>query len=147
MTTKYAVKLQTRMVREQDFPYNRETLGTTKDTLNFCRSLQDSDVEKFIVLHLNAQNVLNCVQVAVGSLNQAGIYPREVIKTSIVSCSCAMILVHNHPSGHLRPSESDIRMTKQIADVAKALDISVYDHIILGLDDAVFSFREEGLMP
>jgi DNA repair protein RadC len=58
----------------------------------------------------------------------------------------AIILAHNHPSGHVRPSDADIRLTKTIQETAKVLDILVHDHIIIG-ENRFFSFREEGLMP
>ena len=103
----YAVRLETKQVRETDFPYNGQSLSCTNEVLAFVNSLQDSDVEKFLVLHLNSQNVLNCIQVIIGTLNMAVVYPREVIKHAILSNSCSIIQIHNHPSGKERPSESE----------------------------------------
>jgi DNA repair protein RadC len=147
--TRYAIKLETKQVREEDFPYNGQSLSCTNEVLAFANSLQDSDVEKFLVLHLNAQNILNCIQVVIGTVNQAVVYPREVIKHAILSNSSAMILIHNHPSGKETPSESDIRLTKLIVDACKPLDISVHDHIIIGnlKHSQFYSFRENGMMP
>jgi DNA repair protein RadC len=80
-----------------------------------------------------------------GTVNQAVVYPREVVKHALLSGACALILCHNHPSGATRPSDADIRLTKGIQEVAKLIDVQVHDHVIIG-DNRFFSFREEGLM-
>jgi DNA repair protein RadC len=144
---KYAYRLETKRVRERDFPYPEKELNCTHAVLEFSRSLQDSDIEKFLVLHLDAQHHLNCIQIIAGTVNQAVVYPREVIRHSLLSSSCGMIFIHNHPSGHIKPSDADIRLTRTLSDTAKLLDIQVLDHIILGSENKFFSFREEGIMP
>lgn len=144
-TEKYAYSLKTERVRETDFPYHGEQITSTKELLQFVHRLQDSDVEKFLILYLDAQNQLICVQVVLGTINQAVVYPREVFKHSLLSGSSAMILVHNHPSGQPKPSDADIRLTKTIQEGAKIFDILVHDHLIVA-GERFFSFREEGLM-
>ena len=67
------------------------------------------------------------------------------MECSLKRKASSIILVHNHPSGHVKPSEADIRLTKLIQETAKVMDIAVHDHIIIG-DNAVFSFREEGIL-
>lgn len=143
---KYAYRLETKRVREPDFPYPDKELNCTKAVMEFSRSLQDSDIEKFLVLHLDAQHHLNCIQIIAGTLNQAVVYPREVIRHSLLSASCGMIFIHNHPSGNTKPSDADIRLTRTLTDTAKLLDVQVLDHIIIGSENKFFSFREEGLM-
>jgi len=59
-------------------------------------------------------------------------YPREVIKRALDLGASAIILVHNHPSGDPMPSQADIRMTRELADIAKPLGVLVHDHIIVG---------------
>ena len=81
-----------------------------------------------------------------GVVNQAVVYPRQVLESALKKKASAIILAHNHPSGHVRPSDADIRLTKTIQETAKVLDILVHDHIIVG-ENRFFSFREEGLMP
>jgi len=76
-----------------------------------------------LILYLDAQNKLTCMQVITGTVNQAVVFPREVIKHAILSGACAIIMVHNHPSGNIKPSDSDIRITNTIKDVCKSLDI------------------------
>ena len=144
---RYAYRIETRKVREKDFPYSGQRLSCTSDALAFARSLRESDIEKFLCLHLDARNKLNCIQLINGTHNQTVVYPREIIRHSLLSGSSGMILVHNHPSGGISPSEADIRLTKIIAEMAKNLDVLVHDHIILGEGESFFSFRESGIMP
>ncbi|HLA27906.1 MAG TPA: JAB domain-containing protein [Syntrophales bacterium] len=143
---KYAYSLKTQRVKETDFPYHGEQVTSTRELLQFVHRLQDSDIEKFLILYLDAQNQLVGVQVILGTVNQAVVYPREVFKDALLmGGACAIILVHNHPSGHPKPSEADIRLTKTLQECAKLFDILVHDHLIVA-GERFFSFREEGLM-
>jgi len=122
-------------------------IGCTPELLDYCRmefgGLKD---ERFCVIHLDAQNrMIDMDTVQEGIVNQAVVYPRKVLEYSLKKKSSSIILVHNHPSGHVRPSEADIRLTKLIQETAKVLDIVVHDHIIIG-ENRVFSFREEGIL-
>jgi len=67
------------------------------------------------------------------------------MKHALLASACSLILVHNHPSGNVKPSESDIRLTKLIKETGKCLDVTVHDHFIVS-EKGVFSFREEGMM-
>ena len=87
-TGKYAYSLKTERVKEKDFPYAGEQITSTSELLNFVHKLQDSDIEKFLVLYLDAQNQLVCVQIIQGTVNQAVIYPREVFKHALLSGAC-----------------------------------------------------------
>ena len=99
------------------------------------------------MIYLDAQNqIIEFETVQKGIVNQAVVYPRQVLESALKKKATAIILAHNHPSGHVRPSDADIRLTKTIQETAKVLDILVHDHIIIG-EDRFFSFREEGLMP
>jgi DNA repair protein RadC len=66
------------------------------------------------------------------TVDHTPVYPREVIKRSLELSATALILVHNHPSGDPAPSAADIRVTKEIADLAKPLGIILHNHIIIG---------------
>ena len=140
-----AYSIKTTRVKEPDFPYHGQTLSCTTEVLEFVKMLQDQDNEKFITIYMDAANHVICIQVVNGIVNQATVYPREVIRHALLVNACAMILVHNHPSGVVKPSDPDIRLTKIIADIGKSLDITVHDHFIIG-ENRFFSFREEGLM-
>jgi len=134
MTTQYAYSIKTSRVKEPDFPYGEIDFGCTSDVIAFANSLQDADIEKMLILYLNAQNKLICIQTMNGTVNQCCIYPREIFRHAIISGACAVILLHNHPSGCIKPSDADIRLTNQVRD------------LIVGENEKHFSFREEGLL-
>jgi len=119
----------------------------TAELLDYCRtSMGGLKDEQFHVIYLNAQNkIIEVESVQEGIVNQAVVYPRKVLENALTQKASAIILVHNHPSGHVRPSDADIRLTRTIQETAKVLDILVHDHLIVG-EDRFFSFREEGLM-
>jgi len=103
-------------------------------------------VERFRVLHLNTRNMLVRDEVmAHGTIDQAAVHVREVIKRALDFGSAALILVHNHPSGDPSPSRADIEITRAIIAAAKPLDIAVHDHLIVGLNGQV-SLRAKGLI-
>lgn len=90
-------------------------------------------VEHFRVLFLDNKNVLiRSELMAEGTVNQAPVYVREVMKRALELNATAIVLAHNHPSGDPQPSRDDIAMTAQIIAVGKPLGIAVHDHIIIG---------------
>ncbi len=102
--------------------------------------------ERVRVLHLNSKNrLIRDELVSDGSIDQAAIYTREVIKRALELGSAAIILVHNHPSGDSTPSRQDIAITRDICDAAGKLGITVHDHIVIGKDGHT-SFRSKGLL-
>lgn len=80
-----------------------------------------------------------------GTVDQAAVYVREVIKRAIDLGSAAIILVHNHPSGDPAPSRADIDVTRTIAEAGKRLGIALHDHLIIGTGGHV-SMRAQGLI-
>lgn len=113
-----------------------------------------ADRECFWVVHLNARNeVIEKELVAVGILNQAAVHPREVFKKAILNSAAAIILVHNHPSGSLEPSQPDLSLSDRLVDAGKLLLIPVLDSMIIsrqGYYSDRDSFRAEkyaGIIP
>lgn len=103
-------------------------------------------IERVRVLHLNARNMLIRDELMnEGSVDEAPVYVREVVRRAIDLGSAAIILVHNHPSGDPSPSRADIEITRQIAEAGKRLGIAVHDHIIIGTDGHT-SLRAQGLI-
>lgn len=103
-------------------------------------------VERFRVLHLNTRNLLiRDEQMSRGTIDQAAVHVREVVKRALELGSAAIILVHNHPSGDPSPSRADIDITRAIIAAGKPLNIAVHDHIIVGIDGQV-SLRAKGLL-
>ena len=141
--TKYAYRLETRRVKEPDFPYTGKGFTQPEAVAEFCRPLQDSDVEKMMVLHLTTKNNLIGIQFFSGTVDRAIIHPREIIKHSLLTGGAAIVLVHNHPSGHSDPSPEDKALTEAIVSCAKLFDIKVLDHVILG-ETGFFSARSAG---
>jgi len=125
----------------------KSQITCTSELLNYCKTaLGGLKDEQFRVIYLNAQNrIIDDEIIQEGIVNQAVVYPRKVLENALRCKASAIILLHNHPSGHIRPSDADIRLTRTIQETAKALDILVHDHIIIG-ENRFFSFREEGII-
>ena len=123
-------------------------IACTSELLDFVRmTMGGKKDEEFCVIYLDAQNqIIEFETVQQGIANQAVVYPRQVLERALRKKASALILAHNHPSGHVRPSDADIRLTRTIQETARALDILIHDHIIIG-ENRFFSFREEGIMP
>jgi DNA repair protein RadC len=110
-------------------------------------------VEKFWVLCLNRKNrLLRRVEVTSGTATAALAHPREVFREAIRESATAVICAHNHPSGDPAPSSADLHLTRQLREAAKAIEIDLLDHVILGRATAdpagrgFYSFREAGLL-
>lgn len=111
-------------------------LGSWQALLDYLRAdMAHLTTERVRVLHLNARNMLIRDEVmAEGSIDQAVIHVREVIRRALDLGSAAIILVHNHPSGDPQPSRADINLTREIAEAGKKLGVQVHDHVIIGLN-------------
>jgi len=108
-------------------------ISSPKDIAEFfVPILRDELKEKFLVVCLNSANkVTKFEAISVGSLNSSVVHPREIFKFAIENSSASIILVHNHPSGNLEPSNEDITITKKVVEAGKILNIEVLDHIII----------------
>ncbi|HIJ37637.1 MAG TPA: DNA repair protein RadC [Rhodospirillaceae bacterium] len=102
--------------------------------------------EQLHLLFLDARHVLIADEAQQkGTIDQAPVYPREVVKRALELNACAIILVHNHPSGDPSPSRADITMTRKIDEAAKAVGIALHDHLVIGRSGHA-SFRALGLL-
>ena len=90
------------------------------------------------------QRVLNYKILFVGTINASMVFPREIFKEALLLNSPNIILVHNHPSGNLSPSQEDISLTKRIKEAGQLMGVKVLDHIIVTQSD-YFSFVQEGI--
>ena len=112
----------------------------------FAPLMEDLKHEVFRVALLDAQNrLLRDRVISAGTLSASLVHPREVFKPAIVESAAALILLHNHPSGDPTPSREDIRLTRQLAECARLLDLSIHDHVIIGHAHYV-SLAEQGLL-
>lgn len=115
--------------------------------VRYCRTtMAHRETEQFRVLFLDSKNVLIADEAqAEGTVDHVPVYPREVLKRALELNASSLILVHNHPSGDPSPSGADVAMTKQIDTAAKALSITLHDHLVIGAKTE-FSFRSEGYL-
>ncbi|WP_369410212.1 RadC family protein [Erythrobacter crassostreae] len=103
-------------------------------------------VERVRVLYLDTKNrLIDDHHVGDGSIDEAAIHPREVIRKAMDVGASALILVHNHPSGSPEPSRADIQITKKIAEAGRLLGVTLHDHVIIGREGHV-SLRAKGLI-
>ena len=103
-------------------------------------------VERVRVLYLDTRNrLIDDHHVGDGSIDEAAIHPREVIRRAMDVGASALILVHNHPSGNPEPSRADIQVTQRIAEAGRLLGITVHDHVIIGREGHT-SLRAKGLI-
>ena len=93
-----------------------------------------------------SKNVTGVFEVSIGSVSSSIVTPREVFKRAILQNAKSVILAHNHPSGNVSPSSSDIDTTEKLVQTGKIMDIVVVDHLIIGSDDNYFSMRSEGVI-
>ena len=139
-----ALRLQWQNLNAADVP----VLNNWDLVVDYCRSkIGYSTVEQFMVVYLNSKLRLIGEDIEQrGSLNQVSIHPREIIKAAIDRGAGAIVLVHNHPSGVVKPSGQDITLTQMICEAGRLVDVDVIDHLIVSKDN-VYSFAKEGLIP
>ncbi len=110
------------------------------------------DQESLRVVLLNAKNrLIQVVEVSRGTVDQAIAHPRDILKPAIQFSASSFVLVHNHPSGDPSPSSADYRVTRNVRESAKLMQIDFVDHVIVGAesvssDEPYYSFRESGLI-
>ncbi|MDP9415182.1 MAG: DNA repair protein RadC [Pseudomonadota bacterium] len=109
-------------------------LSSWQALLDYLRAdMAHNPIERVRVLYLNSKNVLiRNEQMSEGSVDEAAVYVREVVRRALEYQATAIILVHNHPSGDPQPSQQDIRLTRDIIEAGRHLGIAVHDHVIVG---------------
>lgn len=108
--------------------------------------LQDLPYEEFWLLMLNRANKLIRKQlISRGGISGTVVDPKIIFRTAMEYYSTSIIVCHNHPSGNLQPSEADIRITKNIREAGRIMEIGLVDHLII-TDTGYYSFADEGMM-
>ena len=140
------------------FSFNLALPMVKEGTAELCRTPEDAArlladtaqlaQEAFTVITLNTKNrVLDRHLVTVGLVNSSLAHPREVFRPALLDGAAAVIVSHNHPSGDPAPSAEDIKITRQLVEAGKILDIPVLDHVVIGRGERPFmSLREAGLV-
>jgi DNA repair protein RadC len=123
----------------------RDVFSSPTDVASFLRSrLGNSKIEEFWLLLVDNKNrFMDFVFLSRGTVDQAPVYPREVLGLALERKVGGVILVHNHPGGDPRPSSQDDALTDRITNLGRELDIRILDHIIVS-DAGYYSYREQG---
>jgi DNA repair protein RadC len=139
---KRAIKIIERSVREAGEQFKNSRTAET-----YCRLiLGQCKEEEFMVIFLDNNNKwINSEVLFKGTINEAIVYPRAIVRKIIEYNAAKIILSHNHPSGNKNPSKQDISITQRIKDICNIIDCQVLDHIIVTAKDS-FSFADENLI-
>lgn len=118
---------------------------SSKDAAQFCQHiLRDHQQEVFLVIFLKTNNnILDHKIIFQGGMSMTIVDSKVIFKQALEKRATQLILCHNHPSGNLNPSKSDLELTKRLVEAGKLLDIKVLDHIIVS-EDGYYSFADEG---
>ncbi len=121
-------------------------INKAEDVLPLIDRITNKQQEYFICISLNGANeVIENRTVTVGLLDRSQVHPREVFADVITDRAASVIFAHNHPSGALEPSNSDLKIQEQLTEAGKILGIKVLDHIIIS-KKGYYSFQENGLV-
>ena len=99
----------------------------------YIEKLKDFKKEYFIAVFLDSKNkIIKDEIISIGTLNYSIVHPREVFKEAIKNSANSVILVHNHPSGNVEPSDEDYRVNKVLVETENLVGIKILDHLIIG---------------
>lgn len=128
---------------------NNPILCCPGDAYEYLTEIWDQDTielqEQFVVILLNtAKRVIGWSKISTGGSTATIVNPTNVMQVAVLSNANSIILAHNHPSSHNRPSTADIRLTRRIQQSLREVAITVDDHLILMPDGGYYSFNENG---
>lgn len=130
---------------QTDFPC--EKIKDSLTAADFIKQFYGDDIEifesVFILLVNNANKTIGYAKISQGGITGTVVDVRMVAKYAIESLACGVIIAHNHPSGTLKPSDSDIEITKKLKIALKTLDINLLDHLIL-TSKSFYSLQDNG---
>ena len=134
---------------QASLPMVKETqnvkVKTPTELAALCQDLQNLAQECFQTITIDSKNnVIDRHLITLGLMDSSLVHPREIFRSAILDNAHSILLVHNHPSGDPTPSAEDIRITRQIIQAGKIIDIKVIDHTIIGRP-SFYSMREAGL--
>lgn len=144
MQIKAVFELQKRLTFKRN---TNKKVRSARDVFEYMNGrVPDESKEHLFLLHLNTKNqIMRHDLISVGTLNASLIHPREIYKSAIRESAHAVILVHNHPSGDVEPSNADKQVTSILKQAGSIIQIDLLDHVITGRD-TWFSFREHSLL-
>ena len=130
---------------------NLMKITTSRDCFDVLFSLFNNNTieyqEEFLILFLNRANkVLGWSRLSIGGMTGTVVDPKIVFCMALLTGANSIVVSHNHPSGNMKPSEADIKLTKQLKEAGKLLEIQLLDHLIIVPEGSFFSFADEGMM-
>jgi DNA repair protein RadC len=133
--------------RQDTDPLQRSTIKSSKDAFNILYPLvADLPHEEFWILLCNRANkVIHSLSIGRGGVASVVVDVKIILKSALEHLASSIVLCHNHPSGNLKPSNEDIKITKRLQEAGALLDITVIDHLIIG-DMHYYSFADEGIL-
>ena len=134
-------------ILENKAVYKAAKISSPKELREYAMlKLSRLEREEFHVVFLNNRHaVIKCERMAIGTIDCASVYPREIARRTLQLNAAAVILMHNHPSGEAEPSAEDIALTNRIRDALCLLDVRTLDHLIVGGNRST-SLAERGLL-
>lgn len=140
-----ARQLINRILKQQII--NKNIISSWGALIDYLKaSMGQLKLEQFRVIFLNKKNILIADEaLSQGTIDQAIIYPREIIKRALFHEAGAIILVHNHPSGSSQPSKMDIDLTNKLVESCAVVNIAIHDHVIIAGNE-YFSFKSNMLL-
>lgn len=127
-------------------PEREYRVSSPREAYERVRDLKRARKEHLVALYLDAQNhLIRRETISIGSLNTTRTHPREILQPAILLSALSFVLVHNHPSGSLEPSQDDLDFTQSIARAGDLVGIGLTDHLIVSLRGYV-SLKERGVM-
>lgn len=140
-----AFEIARRVQRKQDSI--SITFKSPKDVADYyIPQMRDLKKEVFKAALMNGANrLIRDITISEGILNASLVHPREVFREAVLEPTSGIILIHNHPSGESRPSEEDIRITRQLVEAGKIFGIKILDHLIIA-KDSYKSLADEGIL-
>lgn len=138
---------EVRLKLENREPMEKCNINTPVDAIEFIQEMLGGlACEYLVALHLNSANEpMNFHIVSGGGISEAYVDPKALFTTALLQASSKIILVHNHPSGDVEPSEADINITDRLIADAAMMNLEILDHIIVS-DKKIFSFSDNGIM-
>lgn len=135
-------------LKEEQKIFSNKSIKRPEDAVELLGDfLKDMDREVLMVINLRSDGVpINCNVVSIGAINETIAHPREILKSSILSNAACIMILHNHPSGSLLPSQADTMMTDRMIKVCDYMGIPLVDHVIVGKGNEYFSFKAKGLL-
>ena len=132
---------------KQQLP-QKEYLTSSRAVADYLiHTLRHQQRELLMVIFLDAGHAIIADEIiAEGTINVNTIYPRELVKRALEHNAAAMVIAHNHPSGSLKPSSQDMKLTRTLFLVCSFMNMQLLDHLLVGGGDTTFSFADHGIM-